>query len=82
MIDQANCPYVGQTLRDTNLRSQSSAMIIAIRRLDGELIPGPRGDTELLEGDIVTCMGTPEQLRTLIKSLIPIGSKMPRLPRH
>jgi len=82
VIEADNCPYVGQTLRDTNLRSQSSAMIIAIRRLDGELIPGPRGDTKLEEGDIVTCMGTPEQLRTLIKSLIPIGSKMPRLPRH
>jgi voltage-gated potassium channel len=82
VIETGNCPYVGQTLRDTNLRSQSSAMIIAIRRADGELIPGPRGDTQLLEGDLVTCMGTPEQLRTLIKSLIPIGSKMPRLPRH
>jgi voltage-gated potassium channel len=82
VIETGNCPYVGQTLRETNLRSQSSAMIIAIRRADGELIPGPRGDTQLLAGDIVTCMGTPEQLRTLIKSLIPIGSKMPRLPRH
>jgi voltage-gated potassium channel len=82
VIEAGNCPYVGQTLRDTNLRAQNSAMIIAIRRLDGELIPGPRGDTQLLEGDIVTCMGTPEQLRKMIKLLIPIGSKMPRLPRH
>lgn len=81
-IESATCPYVGQSLRDTNLRAQSSAMIIAIRRSDGELIPGPGGDTRLLEGDVVTCMGTQEQLGTLVRLLIPLGSKMPRLPRR
>ncbi|WP_017305288.1 potassium channel family protein [Spirulina subsalsa] len=56
---------VGQTLSDTNLRALSGALVLAIRREDGTLIGGPTGDTRLMEGDLLICMGTAEQLRTL-----------------
>jgi voltage-gated potassium channel len=83
LIDSAACPYVGQTLRDARLRSQSGALVLAIRRFDGNLIAGPDGDTQILERDALICMGTADQLRTLNKILGPINSNAGlRLPKN
>jgi len=82
LLDAEFCPYVGQTLSDARLRSQSGALVLAIRRSDGDLIPGPMGDTRLLGGDLLICMGTAEQLRLLNSLLGPITSNSPRLPKH
>ncbi|MFM2314203.1 MAG: hypothetical protein RLZZ04_3479 [Cyanobacteriota bacterium] len=82
LIDSAACPYVGQTLKDARLRSQSGALVLAIRRFDGNLIAGPDGDTQILERDALICMGTADQLRTLNKILGPINpNKALRLPK-
>jgi voltage-gated potassium channel len=82
LIDSAACPFVGQTLRDAKLRSQSGALVLAIRRFDGNLIAGPDGDTQILERDALICMGTADQLRTLNKILGPINpNKALRLPK-
>ncbi|MGL5832737.1 MAG: potassium channel family protein [Waterburya sp.] len=83
LIDSAACPFVGQTLKDARLRSQSGALVLAIRRFDGNLIAGPNGDTEILEQDALICMGTADQLRTLNKILGPINqNKALRLPKN
>lgn len=82
LIDARICPYVGYTLRDAKLRPQSGALVLAIRRSDGELIAGPTGDTFLMAGDSLICMGTAEQLRVLNRILGPISSELPRLPKH
>jgi voltage-gated potassium channel len=81
-LDAESCPVVGQTLREAKLRSQSGALVLAIRRSDGTLIAGPTGETQLLPGDALICMGTPEQLRLLNRILGPIRSRLPRLPKH
>lgn len=81
-IDPQSCPAVGQTLREARLRSQSGALVLAIRRVDGTLIAGPNGETQLLPGDLLICMGTAEQLRELNRILIPLGSHLPRMPKH
>ena len=73
---------MGQTLSEARLRSQSGALVLAIRRSDGNLIPGPMGDTRLLGGDLLICMGTAEQLRLLNSILGPITSNSPRLPKQ
>ncbi|MFS8900478.1 potassium channel protein [Synechococcus sp. H60.2] len=65
------CPYVGQTLGKANLRARSGALVVAIRRADGQLIGGPSGDTLLQPGDLLLCMGTAEQLRRLDQLLYP-----------
>ena len=57
-------------------------MVLAIRRADGTLIGGPTGDTELMAGDLLICMGTAEQLRSLTQILIPMRSDGLRLPKH
>ncbi len=83
LIDSQDCPYVGKTLREAQLRSQSGALVLAIRRFDGNLIAGPTGETEILERDAFICMGTAEQLRTLNKILGPINSNNAlRLPKN
>ncbi|MEN9201806.1 MAG: potassium channel protein [Thermostichus sp. DG_1_6_bins_120] len=66
------CPCVGQTLRKADLRARSGALIVAIRRADGQLIGGPSGDTLLQPGDLLLCMGTSEQLRRLSQLLYPL----------
>ena len=73
---------MGKSLREASLRSQSGALVLAIRRFDGDLIAGPTGDTYIQEGDSLICMGTAEQLRELNQILGPINSDIIRLPKH
>lgn len=82
LIDPKTCPAVGQTLSEARLRSQSGALVLAVRRADGNLIGGPTGDTILMAGDLLICMGTAEQLRQLTQILLPIRSSSLRLPKH
>jgi len=82
LLDPAFCPCVGQTLQKARLRSQSGALVLAIRRLDGSLIGGPTGDTVLMPGDRLIGMGTAEQLRSLNQILGPIGSQKLRKPKN
>lgn len=81
LLDPAFCPFVGQTLQKAKLRSQTGALVLAIRRLDGNLIGGPTGDTILIPGDTLICMGTAEQLRRLNQVLGPINSQHLRKPK-
>jgi voltage-gated potassium channel len=64
-------PVVNQTLREAHLRSRTGALILAMRRGTGELITGPTADTAILSGDILICMGTADQLRSLNQILDP-----------
>lgn len=80
-LDPKVCTFIGKTLKDAHLRSHSGALVLAIRREDGELIPGPTGETELKAQDLLICMGTPEQLRLLNQLLDPIRTKSLRFPR-
>ncbi|WP_044259925.1 potassium channel family protein [Richelia intracellularis] len=81
LLDPSVCPIVGQTLHNAKLRPQTGALVLAIRRLDGKLIGGPNGNTILMPGDTLICMGTAEQLRILNRILGPIGSKQLRKPK-
>jgi voltage-gated potassium channel len=82
LVDSASCPHVGETLREAKLRSRTGALVLAIRRQDGTLIGGPTADTPLMEGDLLICMGTAEQLRQLNQLLSPMQADVLRLPRQ
>ncbi|MBH8562120.1 potassium channel protein [Nostoc sp. CENA67] len=82
LLDPAFCPFVGQSLQKAKLRSQSGALVLAIRRSDGTLIGGPTGDTVLMPGDTLICMGTAEQLRSINQILGPIRPQNLRKPRN
>ncbi|MGF1512652.1 MAG: potassium channel family protein [Elainellaceae cyanobacterium] len=83
LLDANTSPCVGQTLRETRLRSRSGALVLAIRRADGNLIAGPMAEARLEAGDMLICMGTAEQLRSLNQILSPlrVGTSL-RLPKH
>ena len=81
LVDPNTCVYVGQTLRNAHLRSQSGALILAIRHPDGNLIVGPTGETRIEGGDILICLGTAEQLRALNQILSPLNFRFPRPPK-
>jgi voltage-gated potassium channel len=82
LIDPKTCPCVGLSLSQARLRSRSGALVLAVRRADGNLIGGPTGDTLLMAGDLLICMGTAEQLRELTQILIPIKPGGLRLPKN
>jgi voltage-gated potassium channel len=71
-ITEESCPLVGQTLREAKLGARSGALVLAIRRADGQLVTGPTADTVIQPGDILIGMGTAEQLRILNQILDPI----------
>ncbi|MBF2058383.1 MAG: potassium channel protein [Cyanobacterium sp. T60_A2020_053] len=73
LLDEKNCPSLGQTLMEAQLRSRSGALVVAIRTKEGDLLPGPTGENILRAGDSLICMGTAEQLRTLNHILGPIN---------
>ncbi|MGF1673121.1 MAG: potassium channel family protein, partial [Rivularia sp. (in: cyanobacteria)] len=81
LIDRNSCPFVGQSLGQARLRGQTGALVLAIRRANGELIGGPTADTILMSGDVMISMGTAEQLRALNKILGPIDTKPLRKPK-
>jgi voltage-gated potassium channel len=83
LIESASCPQVGHTLNEARLRSQSGALVLAIRRADGTLLGGPNANTVLLNGDVLICMGTSDQLRQLNQILSPITERQapPREPK-
>jgi voltage-gated potassium channel len=77
----AESPHVGHTLHEARLRSRTGALVLAIRRVDGNLLGGPSADTIMFEGDQLICMGTSDQLRDLNQVLAPLH-KPPRPPRN
>ena len=83
LVSPETCPWVGQTLHQAKLRSQSGALILAIRRADGDLQVGPTADTEIRSGDLIIGMGTAEDLRRLNQLLSPLQADgSPRPPRR
>ncbi len=81
LIDHNTCPFVGQSLGEARLRAQTGALVLAIRRANGDLIGGPTADTILMSGDVMIGMGTAEQLRALNRMLGPIDAKPLRKPK-
>ncbi|MCS6960054.1 MAG: potassium channel protein [Pseudanabaenaceae cyanobacterium SKYGB_i_bin29] len=82
VLDARLCSFVGQSLIQTRFRSRTGALVLAIRRVDGELIAGPSGETILQDGDRLICMGTADQLRQLNQLLSNPNTEELRPPRQ
>ncbi|WP_448562082.1 potassium channel family protein [Trichothermofontia sp.] len=81
-LEPNTCTCLGQSLREARLRSQTGVLVLAIRRRDGKLIAGPTAETILEAGDLLICMGTAEQLRSLNQLLSPLRPDRFRPPRQ
>ena len=60
-----NCPFVGEKLKDSGLRSQYGISVATISR-GSTVLPIPDGDTRLFPGDVIGVIGTDEQLSDLL----------------
>jgi CPA2 family monovalent cation:H+ antiporter-2 len=66
----AASPVVGQSLAEANIRNVIGASIVALMR-ENKVIPNPKSDTQLLEGDMVGLIGNAEQVEAAGKLLSP-----------
>ena len=55
----------GRSLRSAHLRDQTGALVLAIRRPDGNFVANPAPEDALRSGDVLISVGTEEQLRAL-----------------
>lgn len=60
--------YANKFLRDTNLLSELSLIVVAIRRKDGELTFHPNGETLIEEGDLLIVIGKAESVKGLVEA--------------
>ena len=61
----ATSPFVGQSLRDLNLRAKGGAMVIAVGRAKNQLDVNPDPSTIFQPGQVVVAVGSQNQLDAL-----------------
>jgi CPA2 family monovalent cation:H+ antiporter-2 len=59
------CQFVGQRLRDSNLRKLFGVNIVSIQR-NQQVIVIPGGDTRIFPGDVISVIGTDEQIVNML----------------
>lgn len=62
---RAGSPLVGRTLRDTQLRDRTGALILALRDGDGTFLTNPSADVVLRADHLLIAIGTEAQLKAL-----------------
>ncbi len=61
----AGSPLAGQSLRATQIRDQTGALVLAVRATDGDFVTNPSPDTVLSDGQTLIAIGTAQQLGEL-----------------
>ena len=62
-----NSPLTGKTIKESNIRQKTNAIILAIKRSSGEMIFNPSADTQIQDGDTLIVLGKKEDLDVLDK---------------
>lgn len=60
--------YAGRALKETNIMSELSLIVVAIRRKDGELDFHPNGESTIADGDLLIVIGKAESVQRLIEA--------------
>lgn len=60
-----NCPFVGERLKNSNLRKQYGINVVSIQR-GAAIILIPKGETRIFPGDVLGVIGTDEQIQKLL----------------
>jgi voltage-gated potassium channel len=66
-----DCPQAGRTIRDTRVRHETGALIVALRKADGSFDTTPDPDALLETGDVLIAVGTEQELRGLEELFAP-----------
>jgi len=67
------CPSAGQTIRESRVRHDTGAIIVALRRKDGTFDTTPEPEAVIAPGDVIVGVGTSEELQRL-EDLFAVGS--------
>ena len=59
------CATAGKTIRDSRVRHETGAIIVALRKRDGTFDTTPEPDAVLEPGDVIVGVGTTEELQRL-----------------
>lgn len=59
-------PYVGQTLKDSNIRQEYNLIVVAIRKPDGKMSFNPSHLTEIRANDVLITMGPEKDQQRLV----------------
>jgi len=59
------CPHAGRTIRETRVRHETGALIVALRKADGTFDTTPDPDAVLNPGDVLIAVGTEQELNAL-----------------
>jgi len=59
------CPFVGERLMDSNIRNIYGVNVVGIQR-DAHYIPIPNGRTRIYPGDVISVIGTDEQIADML----------------
>jgi voltage-gated potassium channel len=68
------CPQAGRTIRETRVRHETGALIVALRKADGSFDTTPDPDVMLEPGDVLIAVGTEQELRALEELFAPAGA--------
>ncbi len=73
------CPFVGERLQDSGLRSKYGVNVASIQR-GAELIPVPSGDTRIFPADVLGVIGTDEEIQKLLPVIEAVSDEAPSGP--
>jgi voltage-gated potassium channel len=70
----ATCIPAGRTIRETRIRHETGAIVVALRKRDGTFDTTPEPEVVIEAGDVLVGVGTTEELRRLEDLFAPRGS--------
>jgi voltage-gated potassium channel len=59
------CGQAGKTIKDVDIRKETGALVVALRKRDGTFDTTPTPEAQLETGDVLIAAGTDEELRLL-----------------
>ena len=65
------CGQAGKSIRDLNIREETGALIVALRKADGSFDTTPTPEAVMEVGDVMIAAGTDEELRALEELFAP-----------
>ena len=72
-----DCPFVGERLKNADLRRKHGVNVVAIQR-NSVRYPIPTGDMRIFPGDIIGVIGTDEQIQALLPLLEATAATQPQ----
>ena len=76
-----DCPFVGERLKNADLRRKHGVNVVAIQR-NSVRYPIPTGDMRIFPGDIIGVIGTDEQIQALLPLLEATAATQPQDNNH